>query len=81
MAASARILGPNINAMNRSGDRAVTERLEGIPTERQLDEHAAVNMPRDTARRSNRKLTRVTEAAAGSRALLPGRPIARENPT
>jgi response regulator NasT len=62
------------------GRRAVTERAKGILMERHgVDERAAFDMLRDSARRSNRKLIDVAEGVVKSRALLPGRPPERDD--
>lgn len=64
------------------GRRAVTERAKGILMERHdVDQQAAFNMLRDSARRSNRKLIDVAEAVVESRALLPGRAPERDDTT
>jgi AmiR/NasT family two-component response regulator len=64
------------------GRRAVTERAKGILMERHgVDEQAAFNMLRDSARASSRKLIHVAEAVVQSRTLLPGRPPEREDTT
>ncbi|HJS25997.1 MAG TPA: ANTAR domain-containing protein [Actinomycetota bacterium] len=55
--------------------RAITERAKGILMERHaIDEKQAFTMLRDTARRTNRKITDVAEAVALSVKLLPARP-------
>ena len=54
------------------GRRAVTERAKGILMERHgIDEQAAFEMLRDTARRSGRKLIDLAEAVVSVRSLLP----------
>ena len=54
------------------GRRAVTERAKGILMERHdIDERAAFNILRDTARRSNRKLVDIADAIVTSRSILP----------
>ena len=57
------------------GRRALTERAKGILMERHsIDEHAAFEMLRKEARRSNRRIVDVAEAMLASRSLLPGAP-------
>jgi AmiR/NasT family two-component response regulator len=57
------------------GRRAITERAKGILMERHdVDEKAAFEMLRDTARRTNRKLIDVADALVASRSMLPARP-------
>lgn len=55
------------------GRRAVTERAKGILMERHdIDEQAAFEMLRGSARASSRKLVDVADAVVQSRSLLPG---------
>lgn len=64
------------------GRRAVTERAKGILMERHgIDEQAAFNMLRDSARRSNRKLIDVADGVVQSRPLLPVRPLESDDAT
>ena len=54
------------------GRRAVTERAKGILMERHdVDEGAAFEMLRESARQSNRKLVDVADAVVTSRSMLP----------
>jgi AmiR/NasT family two-component response regulator len=63
------------------GRRAITERAKGILMERHdLDEQAAFEMLRDTARRTNRKLIDVADALVASRSMLPARPEGADSP-
>ena len=63
------------------GRRAVTERAKGILMERHgVDEQAAFEMLRDTARRTNRKLVDVAESVVLSHGLLPSQPPVKERP-
>lgn len=56
------------------GRRAITERAKGILMERHnIDEHAAFEMLRTSARTSGRKLTDIAEAVVVSHPLLPPR--------
>jgi Response regulator with putative antiterminator output domain len=64
------------------GRRAVTERAKGILMERHsIDERRAFDMPRDEARRSQRKVVDVAEAVAASHQLLPSEPSRGESST
>jgi response regulator NasT len=55
------------------GRRAVTERAKGILMERHdIDEQAAFEMLRGSARASSRKLVDIADAVVQSRSLLPG---------
>jgi|SRR5205085_2820816 len=57
------------------GRRALTERAKGVLMERHgIDEEAAFNMLRDTARRSNRKIVDVADAVVTTHRLLPSEP-------
>jgi AmiR/NasT family two-component response regulator len=54
------------------GRRAVTERAKGILMERHgIDEHAAFEMLRDQARRTQRKLVDLADAVVAGQPLLP----------
>lgn len=54
------------------GRRAVTERAKGVLMERHdIDERAAFEILRDTARRTNRKLIDVADAVVMTRSILP----------
>ena len=63
------------------GRRAVTERAKGVLMERHgIDEEAAFNMLRDTARRSNRKVVEVADALLTTHRLLPSQPQTLPDP-
>jgi AmiR/NasT family two-component response regulator len=63
------------------GRRAVTERAKGILMERHgIDEHAAFEMLRDQARRTNRKIVDLSEAVVIGHSMLPARRTSPSEP-